>query len=151
MSMAPDQNALRRDRPSDPAWTQLTPRAADAPVPEWPLTEPNARELELWRREWQRPQANEWIKHDEVQGVALFVRLLAQAEKPNAPVTMQKYIREWRHELGISANGCATRRWKMPAAGQTASVTQLRSVEQPRRQSSRDRVKRAAPTDPPPF
>ena len=87
---------------------------------------------------------NEWIKHDEVQGVALFVRLLAQAEKPNAPVTMQKYLCEWRHELGISANGCATRRWKMPAAGQTASVTPLRAVE-PRRQTSRDRVRRAAP------
>jgi hypothetical protein len=59
MSRAPDPEALRRDRPSDPAWTQLVLRAADAPVPEWPLTAPSDRELELWRREWQRPQAND--------------------------------------------------------------------------------------------
>jgi hypothetical protein len=155
MSMAPDPNALRRDRPSDPAWTQLVPRAADAPVPDWPLTEASPRELELWAREWQRPQADQWIANDEAQGVALFVRLLAQGEKPGAPVTIHKYLREWRHELGISANGAATRRWKMPAAGQANSVTPLRAVE-PRRQSSRDRVKRTLPTeqatrDKPPF
>src|SRR3954454_22852961 len=147
MGVAPAPDALRRDRPSDPAWTQLTPRPADAPVPEWPLTEPTARELELWCREWQRPQSNEWEKNDEVQGVALFVRLLAQGEKPNAPVTIHKYLREWRHELGISANGAATRRWKMPAAGQAAPVTPLRSVQQPRRASARGRVRRGTPPE----
>src|SRR4051794_17559471 len=147
MGVAPDPDALRRDRPSDPAWTQLTPRPADAPVPEWPLTEPTARELELWRREWLRPQATEWEKNDEVQGVALFVRLLAQGEKPNAPVTIHKYLREWRHELGISANGAAPGRGKMPAAGQAAPVTPLRSVQQPRRPSARDRVRRVTPTE----
>src|SRR3954452_20031324 len=105
MPRPPDPTALRRERKDDQAWIQLTPRPTDAPVPEWPLTTPSPRELELWAVEWQRPQANEWLKNDEVQGVALFVRLLAQAEKPNAPVTLFKYVREFRAELGISANG----------------------------------------------
>jgi len=112
---------------------RLTPRPADAATPEWPLTEPSPRELELWAAEWRRPQATEWLKHDEAQGVALFVRLLTRAEDPNAPVTLMKYVREFRNELGISADGAARRRWLFPdekaapsAAVVPGTVTPLR-------------------------
>ncbi len=129
MPAVPDPHALRRDRPSDRAWTRLEPRPADAPVPDWPLTPPSDREMELWTSEWRRPQATEWLKNGEAQAVALFVRLLARAEKPDAPVTLIKYLREFRAELGVSADGAARRRWLMPDAdkhnGRPASVTSL--------------------------
>lgn len=154
-----DPTALRRDRPGDRAFTQLTARPDDAVTPDWPLTDPTPRELELWEIEWRRPQANEWEKNDEVQAVALFVRLLARAEAHDAPVTVHKYVREYRAELGISANGAAHRRWLMPTAAAAvrpaASVTSIRPGA--RRQTARERftVKPpprpdAADTDPDP-
>lgn len=130
MPRPPDPTALRRERKDDQAWIQLAPRPTDAPAPEWPLTvPPNDAERTHWETLWRTPQANEWVKNDEAQGVALFVRLLAQAEKPNAPVTLFKYVREFRNELGLSANGAATRRWRMPSAGaKPAAVTPIRVV-----------------------
>jgi hypothetical protein len=128
MGVSPDPNALRRDRPGDAPWITLTPRADDAETPDWPLTDPTPRELDLWHREWRRPQADQWLAHDDTQAVALFVRLLARAELPDSPVTLQKYVREWRHELGISASGASLRRWRLPNA-KPAEVTSLRVVQ----------------------
>jgi hypothetical protein len=138
---APRPDALRRDRPSDAPWITLTPRPADAPTPDFPLTDPTDRELELWATEWKRPQAAQWLANDEVQGVALFVRLLALAEKPTSPVTVHKYLREYRNELGISADGAARRRWHLPGAaqaGRPASVTPIRTApaDRPRPRST---------------
>jgi hypothetical protein len=137
----PNPHALRRDRPSDAPWVTLTPRPADAEIPEWPLTAASPREMELWLREWRRPQATEWLKNDEAQAVALFVRLLARAESPTAPVTLIKYVREFRNELGISADGAARRRWHLPGAapaGRQASVSPIRTApaDRPRTRSS---------------
>ena len=167
MPPAPDPNAMRRDRPSDKPWVRLAPRPADAPALEWPLTAPSPRELELWGREWQRPQASEWLKHDEAQAVALFVRLLARAEAPDAPVTLMKYVREFRNELGISADGAARRRWLFPddkaapsATVRPATVTPINGgAGRPRTRSSAKDRHRVVPTgqaavvddDPPPF
>ncbi|MGR7027321.1 hypothetical protein [Geodermatophilus sp. URMC 62] len=98
----------------------------------------------MWAAEWRRPQANEWEKHNEAQAVALFVRLLARAEAPNAPVTLMKYVREFRAELGISADGAARRRWTMPAAenARPASITAIRSAGQSRtRSTAKDRFR----------
>lgn len=137
MARPPDPNALRRDRPGDVPWTQLTARPDDAVTPEWPLTAPSPRELELWTREWRRPQANEWEKNDEAQAVALFVRLLTRAEDPKSPVTVHKYVREYRAELGISANGAAHRRWLMPRATSATPTPRTRPTNG--RSSSRER------------
>ena len=59
-------------------------------------------------------------------------------------------------DLGLTIAGAARNKWILPAANtDKAEVTPLRAV-QPRRPSSRDRVKRATPTeqtdnDKPPF
>jgi hypothetical protein len=159
MPRPPDPNALRRDRNDDPTWPRLTPRDPAAAVPDFPLADPTPRVLHWWEHFWGMPQANQWEKGREHVTVAIFCQVLAEAEKPTAPVTIHRPLKSLRDELGLSIDGMRRRRWVMPdenvAAVPPATVTPLRSV-QPRRQTSRDRVKRVAPAeqadaDRPPF
>ena len=75
-------------------------------------------------------QANEWEKRDEHVTVALYCRVLAQAEAPNAPVTIHRSLKQLRDELGLSIDGIRRRRWVMPEGtnatnGRPASVTPI--------------------------
>src|SRR4051812_43908231 len=114
MPRPPDPQALRRDRPDDPTWTRLKPRDPDALVPEFPLSSPTPRELHWWADAWRRPQATEWESNSEHLTVALFCRVLAQAEQPGAPVTIHRPLKQLRDELGLSVDGLRRRRWIMP-------------------------------------
>src|SRR4051794_41434707 len=105
MPRPPDPLALRRDRKDDPAWITLSPRDAAAPVPDFPLDAPTPRELHWWADAWARPQATEWERHEEHVTVALYCRVLAQAEAPNAPVTIHRPLKQLRDELGLSIDG----------------------------------------------
>ena len=103
------------------------------------------------------PQAGQWEKGREHVTVAIFCQVLAEAEKPTAPVTIHRPLKSLRDELGLSIDGMRRRRWVMPdenVAAVPATVSPIRAVE-PRRQTSRDRVKRATPPpaddDRPPF
>jgi hypothetical protein len=114
MPVPPNPLALRRDRSDDPAWTTLKPRDPDAAVPDFPLDAPTPRELHWWDLHWRMPQANEWARRGEEITVALFVRVLAQAEQPNAAVTIHRPLKQLRDELGISVDGARRRRWLLP-------------------------------------
>jgi hypothetical protein len=152
MPRPPDPNALRRDRPDDPAWTRLVHRDPAAPLPEFPLADPTPRELHWWADAWSKPQASEWEKRDEHLTVALFCRVLAQAEKPNAPVTIHRPLKQLRDELGLSVDGLRRRRWLMPdeqtgatAAGRPRTGATVTPISGARRPSSRDRFRRIDP------
>src|SRR3954471_15943064 len=121
MPPAPDPNVLRRDRTDDQTWTTLAERAPDAEVPKFPLDNPTPRELHWWADAFQRPQATEWIKRGEELTVALFCRVLAQAEAPNAPVTIHRPRKQLRDELGLSVDGLRRRRWLMPGEKNAAA------------------------------
>ena len=72
-----------------------------------------ARELELWAREWRRPQAVEWERLGLENEVALYVRSLAHAEHPDAPVTLRTLIKQQQEALGLSLPGLARLRWRV--------------------------------------
>lgn len=113
----PDPNALRRDRPSDQSgWTMLPAdgRAGDAPA--WPLVEASAREMDLWRDLWSRPQALMWERLDQRYEVAMFVRKLGEAEQPRASVELQKVVRQYLDSLGLSVQGMLRNRWRIVPA-----------------------------------
>ena len=70
---APDPLALRRERDAG-EWTELPAAGRDGPVPDFPLVQPLARELEIWAAQWVRPQALMWERNGQQLEVALFAR-----------------------------------------------------------------------------
>lgn len=109
---APDPNALRRDRDGD-GWITLPQEGRDGPTPEWPLSDPSQRELELWEREWRRPQAVMWEQNGQEVEVAMFVRALKVAENPNAPTNSRTLVRQMMEGLGISIPGMQRNKWRI--------------------------------------
>jgi hypothetical protein len=127
---APDPNALRRDRPSDQGEWTLLPTEGRAEVPGWPLVLVSAREAALWALLWDRPQALMWARNGQELEVALFVRRLAEAEAPGAPVTLSTLVRQMGDSLGLTTPGLRANRWRIVAdepAPFRPAVTSIRS------------------------
>lgn len=135
---APDPNALRRDR-DKAGWTTL-PAARTDPAPSWPLSRASARELVLWAREWTRPQAVMWEANGQEEEVALYVRSLAFAERPSAPVSARVLVRQQQEALGLSLPGLARLRWRIgPTSAPVSARANLRTEEPETIQSARER------------
>ena len=109
---APDPNALRRDRDGE-SWTTLPAEGRKGRAPKWPLTKASKRETEIWRREWKRPQAVVWQRNGQEIEVAMYVRNLVEAEKPDAPKGKRDLVRQGQEALGISLPGLHRNRWKI--------------------------------------
>jgi hypothetical protein len=154
---ARDPNALRYGDRATEGFIKLT--APTNPPPAWPLLDkPSEREISIWNDLWSRPQATVWAQYNLTREVAVYARTLALFEEPGrGNAALGNLVRGLSDDLGLTIAGAARNKWLLPAADiGKAEVTPLRPV-QPRRQSSRDRVKRAAPPttpaddDRPPF
>lgn len=111
---APDPDALRRDRPQDVGeWVELPKSGRLGDAPAWPLSEASSRELDLWNREWVRPQALMWEQNGQELEVALFVRALVEAERPGAPTASRTLVKQLLESLGLSVPGLRSFRWKI--------------------------------------
>jgi hypothetical protein len=107
---APDPESLRS---ADGEWTVLPAEGRQGPPPAWPLSEASEREVTFWEHEWSRPQAVMWQRQDQVLEVAMFVRALAEAEKPDASVASRTLVRQLMETLGVSMPGLLRNRWKI--------------------------------------
>lgn len=136
---APDPSALRRDRPSDrDGWVTLPAGGRAGDPPEWPLSGQSSREADLWVSEWKRPQAVQWEATGAVLEVALYVRRLVEAERPDAPTNLGTLVKQLMEGLGISQDGLAKRRWRIAAD----ELAPKRAAAKPAsRKSARDRFK----------
>ena len=108
-----DPNALRRERDGGQGGVELPAEGRQGPVPEWPLTRPTKRELELWEGEWARPQAVMWERNGQELEVAMFVRSVRLAEKPDAPTAARTLVRQQMDSLGISVPGMDRLGWRI--------------------------------------
>lgn len=99
---APDPNALRRSRATDPAWTRISSRGRGKPAPEWPLVEPSGRELELWESWWAQPVAILWDESHAEHYVAFTVRMFAEAEQPKARTEDRKSLNQMMANLYLT-------------------------------------------------
>lgn len=135
---APDPNALRRERDAG-EWTTLPAEGRQGDPPEWPLIVPTDRELELWSALWRKPQAVMWERLGLAYEVALYVRNLALAEIPGAPVTLATLVRQIGDSLGISVPGMRANRWRI-ARDELAQEREQR-VDTQRGASARDRFR----------
>lgn len=129
----PDPNALRRDR-DDTEWLLLPPEGRKGRVPAWPLSKPTAREREVWRCEWKRPQAIAWERNGQQLEVALYVRCLIAAEQTDASAAARALVLRQQEALGISLPGLARNRWRIATARPAAAAPtpQARTVAKAR-------------------
>lgn len=109
---APDPKALRRDRDSGD-WVDLPAAGREGPAPDWPLSKATKREVELWEREWARPQAIMWERNHQELEVALYVRNVRLAEMPSAPNAARTLVVRQMEELGISQGGLRRNNWRI--------------------------------------
>lgn len=109
---APDPNALRRERDVG-EWTTLPAEGREGATPDWPLTELTEREMELWERLWQRPQALMWERYGQEIEVALYVRRLSEAEALESRVNLSTLVRQMADSLGLTTPGLRANRWKI--------------------------------------
>ncbi|MFE6223319.1 hypothetical protein [Streptomyces sp. NPDC057854] len=139
---APDPNALRRNRKSDAAgWRTLPAEGRQGSAPSWPLTEPTDREYDLWADLWETPQAVAWEELGQALEVALFVRTLAEAERPDARVDIKKMIRGYLDSLGLSVAGMLRHRWRVAPGAEASEGATAPEAPVRRRPSARDRFK----------
>lgn len=135
---APDPNALRRDREGE--WTILPAEGRKGETPDWPLTDVQPREWDLWRGLWAKPQAVVWEQRGSHLEVALFARRLAEAEQRDASTSLGTLVRQMMDSLGLTTPGLRNNRWRI-AADEVGEVRQQRSRPRTQRSSSRDRLK----------
>jgi hypothetical protein len=108
----PDPQALRRERDAG-EWTILPAEGRQGATPDWPLTEQTDREADLWDRLWEMPQALMWERYSQDIEVALYVRRLAEAEKPEAFVNLGTLVRQMADALGLTTPGMRANRWRV--------------------------------------
>ena len=131
---SPDPNALRRDRvPVD--WTILPASGRTSGPQAWPLIRPTRRELALWEREWSRPQAVAWEHNRQQIEVAMYVRTLAEAERPDARITLRTLVLRMADSLGLTPSGLRANRWVIVDDEPIATATPRSSA-----QSAKDRL-----------
>ncbi|MGW3936453.1 hypothetical protein [Streptomyces phaeochromogenes] len=134
----PDPRSLRSTKAIDKGgWRTLPAEGRQGEPPEWPLTTPAERELDLWHDLWVKPQAVAWEDMGQELEVALFVRTLAEAERADARVDVKKMVRGYLDSLGMSVAGMNRNRWKIAPAVEEPAET----AEPVRRPSARDRLK----------
>lgn len=139
----PDPNALRRDRKGDAGWTTL-PIRRDEPAPEWPLDGQTEREAALWEKLWAKPQATIWERNGSDVEVALHVRTLVEAEKPDATTAVRTLVQQQMNALLITDPALRSARYRVA----TDEVQEKRDTRTTKKAaSSRSRLKVASSGD----
>lgn len=135
---APDPNALRRDRKDDAGWTTLPASGREGKTPNWPLTDVEPREIELWVSFWKRPQAILWERNQQELEVALLVRRLVEAEERGSSTSLGTLVRQQMDALLLTIPSMLSARIRIST--DEVAVKRDESVAQPR-VSARDRLK----------
>lgn len=137
----PAPTSAERSHKADPqGWTTLPAEGRDGALPAFPLIAPTAREMELWERLWETPQAVMWEAQSQEFEVASYVRLLTRAELPKSSSMIWAQVKQFAESLGLSVSGMQRNRWTVgsagapeqgnvsPAAGVTSIAARLKAV-----------------------
>lgn len=93
--------------------TQLPASGRTGQTPDWPLSRPVKRELDLWRRLWVTPQAVAWESLGWTDVVARYARLVCAANERDAQVTLLGEVRQLEDRLGLSPMAMLRLRWEI--------------------------------------
>jgi len=142
---------IRAGRPPNPdrapktgpdAFLTLPAGDSGLEAPPWPLTRPLKREVVLWERIWQRPQAREWARLGMADEVAFYVRRFVEAEDRGASTRAATVVRQLGDALGLSIPGMRANRWRI-----MSEVDELDATKRPSSaaEPSRQRLRVVAP------
>lgn len=139
-----DPNSGRSDRRGY-SLTALPSEGYQGPIPEFPLPDATARELEVWAEAWRTPQACAWSMPSEswrIGTVAMWVRVKVACEDPSVTPPRLGQLHRFADQIGMTTAGLAEMGWKV-AVDETAQKRDEREQgQQPSRpSSSRDRMK----------
>ena len=101
----------RSHKADSQGWTTLPAEGRDGPLPAFPLLSPSTREMDLWERLWETPQAVMWEQLSQEFEVAAYVRLLARAELPKSSSMIWAQVKQVGESLGLSVSGMQRNRW----------------------------------------
>lgn len=135
---APDPDALRRDRESG-EWTVLPAQGRPGDPPDWPLTDVQPREWDIWRILWSKPQGCIWETRGMHLEVALFARRLAEAEQPGASTSLGTLVQRMMDSLGLTTPGMRNNRWRI-ASDEVGQRREGRAKPATARSSPRERM-----------
>lgn len=134
--VAPDPNALRRDRAGDASWVTLPSEGYTGKVPEFPLSrisvyytiyvdkkpercfdedatvQRREDELAFWEVLWTKPQAFMWAKLGLEYEVAAYVRAYIESTGAESNAGLKTAALRMAAEIGLSLPGMHSLRWK---------------------------------------
>ena len=119
------------------------PARYDGEIPEFPLAQATAREVELWEEKWRGPHGAAWSQPSEAWrhwDVALWVRTAVRCEDPEAPAALLSNLHRLGDRAGLSTAGLAEMGWKV-AADETSERRDSQQRSPSGSRSSRDRMK----------
>lgn len=130
---APDPNSGRSDKLGY-SLTALPPAGFDGEVPEFPLPNTSARELDVWSQAWSTPQACAWsLEPWRHRTVAMWVRWSVRMEADDASAALGNVVVRFADQIGLTPAGLKENGWKIAEAakadGQSApaNVTDIKS------------------------
>jgi hypothetical protein len=137
---AADPNSGRSDRRGFKL-TALPAEGYGGEVPDFPLPDASAHEVEVWESLWRTPQACAWSIPSEawrIRTVALYTRTLVRCEDPDASASLLNQLHRFADQVGMTTAGLAEMGWKV-AADEVAARAADKPAEAARK-SSRDRL-----------
>lgn len=112
----PDPSSGRSDR-RGVVFGSLPAGGFAGEIPEFPLPECSARELEVWELSWRTPQADAWSR--EVwrhRTVALWVRYSVRMEDLEASAALGNVVQRLADQIGMTPAGLKENGWSISAA-----------------------------------
>lgn len=111
---AADPNSARQQRNAGAGWVELPAEAHVEHVPAWPLPMvPSDAEESMWHDLWGKPQSLEWHRLGLFQQVAFYVQTFQLALDPEASAALRTAVLRMEGDLGISAAGLASLKWRI--------------------------------------
>lgn len=123
---------------------ELSAVGYSGPVPDFPLPNASARELEVWSDLWRLPQASAWARPSEswrTGTIGMYVRQSVKCEAADVGASHIAQLHRFADQVGMTDSGLAAMGFKI--------VADESSVQTPatRKPSSRDRLKSVSSLD----
>ena len=129
--------------------TALPAEGFTGEIPDFPLPQASAREVEVLEQAWRTPQACAWSLPSEAwrqSTVALWVRTRVRCEDPEAGAALLGQLHRFADQIGMTTAGLAEMGWKV-AVDQVAERSAVKDAAPAARKSSRDRLSVVASGD----
>ena len=137
----PDEGSLKSAKVGY-TLTALPAEGYAGPVPDFPLPQASARELEVWESAWRTPQACAWSLPSEawrVRTVAMWCRLSVRCEDAEAGAALLGQLHRFADQIGMTTAGLAEMGWKVAVDEVADKAVEKSASAKPT--SSRDRLK----------